>query len=565
MSGYDGKKIYNNYTYSHNQLSPDNPFRFIGKSFEPYQPKITNQNLQYQTNTVQDYQNNQKTSPYGRPTYNNLKTINENKPWMKTGSTSSLINNSYNIINNFSNIKNQNYNYNNNIKPQQMDHVGDLLNYTIREEPNFYTSNTNKNIHTNNNIDNQNRNNINNNLNQSPFTPYSTLKSSKTPQKNLYNNYSSIKKIENIEDKISNINEFTNSQFNNINKNRDNDRSFTPQIFDNQYYKKNNTFNEAKNNLQSYNYINKYNNENKYQNINLNLNNNRNSLNSNINNIITNNNNINTYIEEKMSNTELSEYSEENCNSIKSYAYKENPNSGNRDYMEDKGRVIQNINGDPNSSLFCLFDGHGGKEVSTFLQQNFYQYFKEMLPFDNVNENLTTLFKKVDEKIKESNFYRVGATACIIYITKENGQRCLYSANIGDTRSVLISSNEYRRLSYDHRASDPLENERISNDGGIVYMGRVFGQLMLSRAFGDWEIKRFGVITDPHVTRINITDNDKYVIVATDGIWDVLDDKDVYLLANNIDNSKELCNIIIQKALEKGSTDNISCFVIKLN
>ena len=95
-----------------------------------------------------------------------------------------------------------------------------------------------------------------------------------------------------------------------------------------------------------------------------------------------------------MSNIELSEYSEENCNSIKSYAYKENRNSKFRDYMEDKGRVIQNIKCDKNSSLFCLFNGHGGEDVSKYLQSNFYPHFKDMLPFDDVKENLINLFKK---------------------------------------------------------------------------------------------------------------------------------------------------------------------------
>ena len=50
---------------------------------------------------------------------------------------------------------------------------------------------------------------------------------------------------------------------------------------------------------------------------------------------------------------------------------------------------------------------------------------------------------------------------------------------------------------------------------------------MLSRAFGDWELKSYGVSNEPHITRINITDNDKYVVVATDGIWDVLSNEDV--------------------------------------
>ena len=148
---------------------------------------------------------------------------------------------------------------------------------------------------------------------------------------------------------------------------------------------------------------------------------------------------------------------------------------------------------------------------------------------------------------------------------KRKRKKIIYSANIGDTRSLLISSNDYKRLSYDHRATDNEEFKRIIQGGGIVFAGRVYGTLMLSRAFGDWELKSYGVSSEPYVTKININENDKYIIVATDGVWDTLDDPDVYEMSKNLENSKDLCNNIVEKALDKGSMDNISCFVIKLN
>ena len=86
----------------------------------------------------------------------------------------------------------------------------------------------------------------------------------------------------------------------------------------------------------------------------------------------------------------------------------------------------------------------------------------------------------------------MGSTACIIYITKENGKNVIYSANIGDTRAILFSEKNYKRLSYDHRATDPNESNRIIKNGGVVFAGRVYGSLMLSRAFGDWELKNYG-------------------------------------------------------------------------
>ena len=56
----------------------------------------------------------------------------------------------------------------------------------------------------------------------------------------------------------------------------------------------------------------------------------------------------------------------------KEYAYKEDSNSRFRDYMEDRGKAIDCFNNNPNDALFCLFDGHGGGEVSKYLQENFH-------------------------------------------------------------------------------------------------------------------------------------------------------------------------------------------------
>ena len=331
-----------------------------------------------------------------------------------------------------------------------------------------------------------------------------------------------------------------------------------------------NNYETVKNDISELSYKNKNNNQ--FNSIyNQNKKNNYNNSSYNYNNYNLNNNNYSKLnIKEKISNDKLEEYFEENCgNLIKNYAYKEYPNSSYRDYMEDKGKSIINFNSNPDNALFCLFDGHGGREVSSFLQENFPKYMKEILPItkENAEIKIKNLFFIMDNKLKENNFYQVGSTACIIYITKENGKKILYCANIGDTRCILINEYGNQRLSYDDRASDENEYNRIIKQGGVVFSGRVYGQLMLSRAFGDWELKNYGVISEPHINIINIENSDKYLIIATDGVWDVLEDNDVYELYKdkNKNNTLEFCRDIIINSLDKGSMDNISCFVIGLN
>ncbi len=88
---------------------------------------------------------------------------------------------------------------------------------------------------------------------------------------------------------------------------------------------------------------------------------------------------------------------------------------------------------------------------------------------------------------------------------------------------------------------------------------------MLSRSFGDWELKKYGVISKPHLNVIEIGKDDLFIVIASDGVWDVLDDIEIYDMSSKINNSKEFCDIIVNTAIDKGSTDNISCFVLQLN
>ena len=279
-----------------------------------------------------------------------------------------------------------------------------------------------------------------------------------------------------------------------------------------------------------------------------------------------NNSNRRNIIKENISKDELTEYHNSNCWSVIEYSYKEEANEHFREYMEDKAKSIDGFNNDNNIGVFCIFDGHGGREVSTYLQKNIVNYLKEYCSdYDNMENNLINLFEVIDQNFCTDYYSHIGSTACIVYITKENGQKCFYCANIGDTRCILIHKDGVKRISYDDRATDKNEINRVKNAGGIIFGGRVYGQLMLTRAFGDNELKKYGVICKPHVSKTELNMGDKYIIIASDGVWDALDDNEVYSLSLIVKNSKELCDIIVKNAIDKGSMDNISCFVIKIN
>ena len=80
--------------------------------------------------------------------------------------------------------------------------------------------------------------------------------------------------------------------------------------------------------------------------------------------------------------------------------------------------------------------------------------------------------------------------------------------------------------------------------------------------FWDWGIKNYGVSCEPHIAKIEINDDDLCLVIASDGVWDFMKDEEFKVLMDTKMNSLDICKDIITESLNKGSSDNISCFVI---
>ena len=122
------------------------------------------------------------------------------------------------------------------------------------------------------------------------------------------------------------------------------------------------------------------------------------------------------------------------------------------------------------------------------------------------------------------------------------------------------------RLSYDHRVSDYNEKNRIISGGGVIFNGRVYGILNLSRSFGDFMTKDYGVIVEPHFVKYEITQDDLFCVIASDGIWDVMGDLEIRnIIPYTGSMTENLSKKIVNEAMRRRSKDNLSCFVILLN
>lgn len=130
----------------------------------------------------------------------------------------------------------------------------------------------------------------------------------------------------------------------------------------------------------------------------------------------------------------------------------------------------------------------------------------------------------------------------------------------------MLSNNGVAvRLSYDHRATDPVEIERVKSQGGTVVDGRVGGTLALTRAFGDHSLQKHGVIAKPFIKKHVLRSNDKFLIIASDGVWDSMEDQATINFCKDETSTKDIAQAIVKAAIEKGSKDNTSCLCIRFH
>ena len=240
--------------------------------------------------------------------------------------------------------------------------------------------------------------------------------------------------------------------------------------------------------------------------------------------------------------------------------------------MEDFAKINEHFTDDPYKSLFGLFDGHGGFEIAKYASEHFSDIFKESLKHNNtkVERALKKSFLQLDEELRKfKKTDNIGSTATILFINKEadamlGAKKVLYCANIGDTSCALFTNTSCKRLTEEHRCTNDSEIVRIKKAGGHIIQGRLDGKLAISRGFGDFSMKDKGLICEPSITKVELSDNDKLIVLCTDGVWDVLNEDDLFTLTLTTSQTEQIARDIIQQALERGSTDNMSCIVIKL-
>ncbi len=250
------------------------------------------------------------------------------------------------------------------------------------------------------------------------------------------------------------------------------------------------------------------------------------------------------------------------------FSSSEDPNISNREKMEDFHTIIPILNQNPKISYFSIFDGHSGEEVAKYCQLHLHEMILKILQSNNFNieKSLNISFQKIDEEISKKNYPNdSGTTVTILLIYENNKNEKFYAcANVGDSKCYLIKKNSILKISKDHKCDDKDEVERIKKNGGLVFNKRVFGSLMLTRSIGDREMKNYGVSSIPSININQINNDDLFFVIASDGVWDVINEDDLITFFNEKKSCKEISDDIIKMSIENGSSDNVSCIVVKV-
>ncbi|KAH3746183.1 Protein phosphatase 2C 2 [Pelomyxa schiedti] len=250
----------------------------------------------------------------------------------------------------------------------------------------------------------------------------------------------------------------------------------------------------------------------------------------------------------------------------------------------------------PTSSFFGVFDGHGGSVVAKYCGKNMPTALMSVPSWEThkYEQALEEAFIKVDHDLKSPEGLKalsdingsdihpegVGCTAvCALIIDGK-----IYCANSGDSRCVLGRDGKAVEMSHDHKPLNPLELERIQKAGGFVQQGRVNGNLNLSRAIGDHDYKRNTTLPDkdqiitcvPDVIVQDLVEADRFLILACDGVWDVLSNQDAvdfvskWVAENPTLPLNGACEAVLMRCLASDPSngigcDNMTCIVVDLH
>ncbi|KAK6946543.1 PPM-type phosphatase-like domain [Dillenia turbinata] len=296
---------------------------------------------------------------------------------------------------------------------------------------------------------------------------------------------------------------------------------------------------------------------------------------------------------------------------------------GPKTYMEDEYISIDNlldhlgttVRVPSPAAFYGVFDGHGGSDASSFIRSNILSFITQNSHFPTcVGKAIHSAFLEADQAFANTTSLDSSSGTTILttlifgrfrvlrntphslsplFVPYQELQfssveiyffchinasedllspfRSIFVANAGDCRAVLGRRGRAIDLSKDHKPSCPSERLRIEKVGGAVYDGYLNGQLSVARAIGDWHMKRSKgsscpLIAEPELQEIVLTEEDEFLIMGCDGLWDVMSSQCAVTIARKelmLHNDPERCSReLVREAFKRNTCDNVTVVVV---
>ena len=259
---------------------------------------------------------------------------------------------------------------------------------------------------------------------------------------------------------------------------------------------------------------------------------------------------------------------------------------------QDSFLVLQNEYNLKDFNIFSVMDGHGvnGHLVSRFVTKYFTSFFKNNKKMNSSNEDENAIFyrlKKNDYDILKRAFRHAerdigknsdidanfSGTTCVMVF--QIGEK-LICANVGDSRAIMVKGTKIIPLSIDQKPDDPEESKRIIENGGEISQfeedgeksgpfrvwkkGEVYPGIAMSRSIGDLIASTLGVIPEPKFIEDTIDEETKFIVVASDGVWEFLDNnavRDIVMPYYEKNDPNGACKELIKKSTEWWNKEDI--------
>ncbi|KAJ2493746.1 Protein phosphatase 2C 6 [Coemansia sp. RSA 2050] len=269
-----------------------------------------------------------------------------------------------------------------------------------------------------------------------------------------------------------------------------------------------------------------------------------------------------------------------------------------------------------------VYDGHGGDSCSEYLKQVLHsniegvavsdlppvldtmrQYGKdwsdytppalraledamlrcEIPSFLTIDERITLAFLKADSSIRNMRWSDgQGSTACTVLLWDSEGlpfwshdsQLNVVVSSVGDSKAILCNVDSHGGLAVPlndlHHPGVRDERERLQRHGAFFSRDsfgeeRAMARVANTRAFGDWQVKRFGVIAEPQITHFDIQgDEAAFIVIVSDGLTSVLTDQEIVDIVKGCANPETGARKLVDVAERLGSDDNMTAQVVRL-